>query len=299
MGRRAGRPHRARRPRRAGDPQRLRPVPALPGRQPGRWHRGAGEPADAPRRGRPRGGRCRRRRGGAGSRRARGCRAAGPGRPGGARRRRGALLHLGHDGPAQGRRAHPPRPPRGPHARGPRRSRAAAARRGGRGPPGRPHHGVRRAPRPGLQRCAGLRAGALPARRRARRPGAAARHDLRGRAGHVPPPPGGRRRGAGPVERAGVGLGGRRHARRPRRAVPAPRRHRQAALRRTGRQGRVLRGLRPGRVVGRGGGEGQPAPARPAAAGRQRRHPPARLPLQGRRRRRPGRCALVRSASCG
>ena len=199
--------------------------------------------------------------------RARGCRGAGSGRPGGARRRRGALLHVGYDGPAQGRRAHPPRPPRGPHARRPRRSRAAAARRGGRGPPGRPHHGVRRPPRPGLQRCARLRAGALPARRRARRPGAAARHDLRGRAGHVPPPPGGRRGGTGPVECAGVGLGGRRHARRPRRPVPASRRHRQAALRRARRQGHLLRGLRPGRVVGRGGRQGQPAPARPAAAG--------------------------------
>ena len=31
-------------------------------------------------------------------------------------RRRRALLHVGHDGQAQGRRAHPPRPARGPHS---------------------------------------------------------------------------------------------------------------------------------------------------------------------------------------
>ena len=61
-------------------------------------------------------------------------------------------------------------------------------------------------------------------------------------------------------------------------------------VRRAGRRGHLLRGLRPGRVGGRGGREGcacrslDRLPAR-----RQRRHAAARLPAEGRRRRRPGR----------
>ena len=73
----------------------------------------------------------------------------GRGGPGRARRRRRALLHVGHHRQAQGRRAHPP----GPARRRGRRRRCwpagAAPRRGGDRPADGPHHGLRR-------RCSGL-----------------------------------------------------------------------------------------------------------------------------------------------
>ncbi len=171
----------------------------LPRRRSGGGTAGPGQPADEPGRGRARDRRLRRRPG-----RPRQRRAVGRARvtsvrrrPGAARstRRGGALLHLGHHRTSQGRRADPPGPRRPGRARrgvaarwSSRRARAVVA--------GRAHHGLPGADGPRGRRHPRLLHAALLAPACARRDRAASLLGVHGRAGDVPHPARGRRRGA-------------------------------------------------------------------------------------------------------
>ena len=120
------------------------------------------------------------------------------------RRRRRALLHVGHHRQAQGRPAHPPGPARRHVAGRALLPSRLAARRGGRRPAGRPHLGLHRRGRAGLRRHPGL----LPA---PLQPGQvldaieSAGPRVRRRAGHVPDAAGGRAPRTATSARCGCG----------------------------------------------------------------------------------------------
>ena len=214
-----------------------------------------------------------------------------------ARRRRRALLHVGHDRQAEGRRAHPSRRCVGQVDRRRRSARAscAATRRCVALPVA---HIMGFAALLGLA-CAGIPVYFLPRfrpidvldaieqRRATMFVGVPAMYRMCSR-----PAPTERDL----TSRAGVGLGRRRDARRPRAPFKRMGATRDAARRRARRRGALRRGLRHGRV---GGGVALKARRRCSTSARRvARHPAARLPVPGRRRRRPRGRASARSASC-
>ena len=214
------------------------------------------------------------------------------------RRRRRALLHVGHDRQAQGRRAHPPLAGRS----GRRRRRDADERRSCAARPCcrcRSRTSWASSPILGLA-CAGIPVyfmPQVPSRRRARRHRATPRVDLHRRPCDVPHAARSRRREPRPVVGADLGLGRRRDAGRARRQVQATGRDREPADRRSGRRGAVLRGLRHGRDRWWRRGQGVAADAQPRAR-RVARFPAAGLQVPGRRRGRRRRRHRARSASC-
>ena len=216
------------------------------------------------------------------------CRAAqalGRRRPGRARRRGRALLHVGHHRQAQGRRAHP-------------QGLLGGVMAGTLLPGGIRHdtavvslpmaHIMGFAVALGMA-CAGMPVWFLPALQ----PGAGARRDrdppgqpLRRRAGHVPDAARGRRRGPRPQVGAGVGVGRRRHAGRAGRPVQEAW-ARPRCCRWSARVGEAAFAEGYG-MVETGGGVA--AKLSPPMFGRGPRlvdgHAPARLLVQGGRRRR-------------
>ena len=152
-------------------------------------------------------------------------RAAERSRAGEPRRHRGVVLHVGHDGQTEGRRAHPSSVRRQHLGRrgvaGP-----AASRRGRVQSADRAHHGLHRVD--GLRVCGHPRVPdpELPADRGARCHRAAAGHGVHRRAGDVSSDARSRCRGSRPHVGAGLGLGRRCHAAGGRRAASSRWAHR-------------------------------------------------------------------------
>ncbi len=260
LGGRCRRRRAARRSGRDRHPQRLRDAAAVPGGQPGRRHPRAGQPAADQVRVRPRRAEQRGEARSPGRHRGRRPRPAGRPRfavdPGDV----AALFYTsGTTGKPKGVELVAPVPRRFDR---PRRRRPAGAHRtvrGGHRPARRPHHGLRRAARPGLRRRPRLPAAPLPPGARARRHRVAAGPDVHRRARHVPDAARGGRRGPRSHVGPHVGVGRRRHAPGPGRPLQEARRDGDPAAPRADRRGRLLRGLRDGRAGRRRGGQVQPA----------------------------------------